>query len=85
MAGSFSEAKLMFLKNWNEYYFASFLTSSEKVRTLPVALQFFNESFSYDYIQLFSALTVVILPGIIIYTIAQDRIQQSFASSGVKG
>lgn len=76
---------LMFLTNWNEYFFASLLTSSEKVRTLPVALQFFNESFSYDYTQLFSALSIVILPGIIIYTVAQDRVQQSFASSGVKG
>lgn len=76
---------LMFLNNWNEYFFASLLTSSESVRTLPVALQFFNESFSYDYTQLFSALTLVIIPGILIYTIAQERIQQSFASSGVKG
>ena len=32
---------LMFLGNWNEYYFASLLTSSDSSRTLPVALSFF--------------------------------------------
>lgn len=75
---------LMFLANWNEYFYASLLTSSEKVRTLPVALQFFNETFSYNYTRLFAALTIVILPGIILYTIAQEKIQESFASSGIK-
>lgn len=76
---------LMFLGNWNEYYFASLLTSSPTNRTLPVALQFFNQSFSYDYTRMFAALTIVILPGIIIYMLAQEQVQSSVASSGVKG
>jgi len=76
---------LMFLTNWNEYFFASLLTTSESVRTLPVALQFFNETFAFNYTRLFAALTVIILPGILIYSIAQERVQKSFATSGVKG
>lgn len=76
---------LMFLNNWNEYFYAALLTSSDKNRTLPLALQFFNESFSYDYTKLFAALTVVVLPGIILYVFAQEQVQASVASSGVKG
>lgn len=76
---------LMFLSNWNEYYFAMLLTSSPKNRTLPLALRFFNDAFSYDYTKMFAALTIAILPGIIIYMFAQEQIQESFASSGVKG
>lgn len=76
---------LMFLNNWNEYFYASLLTSSDRSRTLPLALQFFTEAFSYDYTKLFAALTVVVLPGIIIYILAQEQVQASFASSGVKG
>lgn len=76
---------LMFLNNWNEYFYASLLTSSSEKRTLPIALQFFNEAFSYDYTKLFAALTVIVLPGIIIYAIAQERVQESVASSGIKG
>lgn len=76
---------LMFLNNWNEYFYASLLTTSDKMRTLPLALQFFTESFSYDYTKLFAALTIVVLPGIIIYIFAQEQVQESLAASGVKG
>lgn len=76
---------LMFLGNWNEYFFAALLISAEENRTLPVALQFFNQSLSYDYTKMFAALTVVVVPAIIIYCCAQEQVQQSVASSGVKG
>lgn len=76
---------LMFLGNWNEYFYAALLTSSEKNRTLPIALQFFNQSLSYDYTKMFAALTIVVLPAIILYCCAQEQVQQSVASSGVKG
>ncbi len=76
---------LMFLGNWNEYFYAMLLTASPSVRTLPLALGFFTETFSYNYTEMFAALTVVILPGIIIYTLSQEQVQQSVASSGVKG
>lgn len=76
---------LMFLNNWNEYFYAALLTSSDKNRTLPLALQFFNEAFSYDYTKLFAALTLVVLPGIILYIFAQEQVQNSVAASGVKG
>lgn len=76
---------LMFLNNWNEYFYASLLTSSDETRTLPLALQFFTESFSYDYTKLFAALTVVVLPGILLYIFAQEQVQASVAATGVKG
>ena len=76
---------LMFLNNWNEYFYASLLTSSDENRTLPLALQFFTESFSYDYTKLFAALTVVVLPGIILYIFAQEQVQASVAATGLRG
>ncbi|MBM6723814.1 MULTISPECIES: carbohydrate ABC transporter permease [Oscillospiraceae] len=76
---------LMFLNNWNEYYFASLLTVSDSQRTLPIALAFFTSEFSYNYTQLFSALAVVILPGIILYALAQEKVQASVATAGIKG
>lgn len=76
---------LMFLGNWNEYYFASLLTVSDSQRTLPIALAFFTSEFSYNYTQLFAALTIVILPGILLYALAQKQVQASVAASGIKG
>jgi len=76
---------LMFLGNWNEYYFAALLTISPRNRTLPYALAFFNEAFAYDYTRMFAALTLAILPGIIIYIFSQEQVRMSVVSSGVKG
>ena len=76
---------LMFLGNWNEYFFAMLLTTSPLSRTLPVALASFNETYSYNYTNMFAALTMAILPGIIIYAFAQDQVTSSIVASGVKG
>ncbi|MFR8428327.1 MAG: ABC transporter permease subunit [Roseburia inulinivorans] len=76
---------LMFLGNWNEYFYAALLTSSEKNRTLPVALQFFNQSLSYDYTKMFAALTLVVVPAIIVYCFwHRSRYRESVAASGIK-
>lgn len=76
---------LMFLNNWNEYFYAMLLTSSAVNRTLPLALAFFNETFSYNYTNLFAAITMALLPGIILYAIAQEQVTNSIVASGVKG
>ena len=75
---------LMFLNNWNEYFYASMLTRTEQTRTMPVALQFFNQAFSYDYTKMFAALTLVIVPGVVMYHCMQKQVQQSVAASGMK-
>jgi raffinose/stachyose/melibiose transport system permease protein len=76
---------LMFLSYWNEYFYALILTTGAANRTLPVALAFFDEAFSYNYTRMFAALTLVVLPGIIIYLLVQEQVQKSVASTGIKG
>jgi raffinose/stachyose/melibiose transport system permease protein len=76
---------LMFLNNWNEFYYANLLVTSTSNRTLPVVTILFNSMFSYNYTNTFAALTVVIIPGILIYAIAQKRMQDSIVGSAIKG
>ena len=76
---------LMFLGNWNEYFYASLLSASAATRTLPYALAFFTEAYSYNYTKMFAALTLIILPGIIIYAVSQEQVQLSITSGSVKG
>ena len=76
---------LMFLGNWNEYYFASLLTSAMENKTLPIITTLFTTQFSFDYGKTFAALTLLVVPGIVLYALAQERVQQSVAASGVKG
>ncbi len=83
--GLLTAGVLMFLANWNEFYFASLFTISSKHRTLPIMTNYFNSDFSYDYTKTFVALTLLIVPGIIIYAFAQEQISSGVASTGIKG
>lgn len=76
---------LMFLNNWNEFYYANLLVTSTQNRTLPVVTILFNSMFSYNYTNTFAALTVVVIPGILIYALAQKQVQESIVSSAIKG
>lgn len=76
---------LMFLGNWNEFYYANLLTSSMENKTLPIITTMFVTQFSYDYTKTFAALTLLIIPGIVAYAFAQEKVQQSVASTGIKG
>ncbi len=83
--GLVSAGVLMLLANWNEFYYANLLISSKANRTLPIVTILFNSMFSYNYTNTFAALTVVILPGILFYTLAQKQVQSSIVASGIKG
>lgn len=76
---------LMFLLNWNEFYYANLLVLSERNRTLPIVTILFNSMFSYNYTNTFAALTVVVIPGILIYSLASRQVQASLASTAIKG
>lgn len=78
-------AILQFLTSWNEFMFALILTKSTSVRTLPLALNYFTSQFSFNYTAMFAALTMVILPSIIIYILLQEQITSSMVEGSVKG
>lgn len=76
---------LQFLTSWNEFMFALVLTKSSKVRTLPMALNYFASQFSFNYTAMFAALTMVILPSILIYILLQEQITASMVAGSIKG
>lgn len=83
--GLITAGVLMFLANWNEFYYANLLITSTHNRTLPVITILFNSMFSYNYTNTFAALTVVVVPGVLIYALAQEQVQASLSSAAVKG
>lgn len=84
-SGLATGAILQFLTSWNEFMFALILTKSTGVRTLPLALNYFTSQFSFNYTAMFAALTMVILPSIIIYVLLQEQITTSMVEGSVKG
>ena len=83
--GMASAAVLAFLESWNEFTFALILTSSVSTRTLPLSLSYFTAQFSFNYTALFAAITIAVIPSIVIFAVFQEQVNQSLVSGSVKG
>ena len=76
---------LMFLNNWNEYYFASILLKSKEHMTLPALLGQFTTAYSKNLNGMFSAIIVIVLPTIIIFCLLSETFVKSLTAGAVKG
>ena len=83
--GLASAAVLAFLGSWNEFTFALLLTSSTSTRTLPLSLNYFTSQFSFNYTAMFAAITIAVLPSIIVFSIFQEQVCSSLTAGSVKG
>jgi len=85
--GVFTTAILVFIFCWNDFLFAVSLTSTERSRTVPVALSFFTgESQFEDPTGAIAAAAVVITVPIILFVLLfQRRIVSGLTSGAVKG
>lgn len=83
-AGLASAGVMAFLNSWNEFTFALVLTKSAHVRTLPLSLSYFTSQFSFNYTALFSAITMAVLPSILVFAIFQEQVSQSLVMGAVK-
>ena len=83
--GLASAAVLAFLGSWNEFTFALLLTSSTSTRTLPLSLSYFTSQFSFNYTAMFAAITIAVLPSIIVFSLFQEQVCSSLTAGSVKG
>ncbi len=84
-SGMASAGVLAFLNSWNEFTFALVLTKSLNVRTLPLSLSYFTSQFSFNYTALFAAITMAVLPSIVVFAVFQEQVSQSLVVGAVKG
>ena len=83
--GLASAAVLAFLEGWNEFTFALLLTSSANTRTLPLSLSYFTSQFSFNYTAMFAAITIAVVPSILVFTVFQEQVNSSITAGSVKG
>ena len=83
--GISSAAILVFLNNWNEFYFASLLLQDREVMTLPALLGQFRTAYSQDLNGMFSAIIVMVIPTIILFSCTSEIFVSSLTSGGGKG
>ena len=70
---------------WNEFSFAYTLTQSPKNRTLPLAVWDFQGQYSMNTPMIMAVLTLTVLPMIILFIIAQDKLVKGMTAGAVKG
>ncbi|XCB29802.1 carbohydrate ABC transporter permease [Arcanobacterium hippocoleae] len=76
---------LVFLNNWNEFYFASILLKSADKMTIPALLGQFKTAYATNYNGMFSAIVVAVLPTIILFFLVSDSFIKSLTAGAVKG
>jgi len=82
--GLTSAGVLSFLYCWNEFTFALILTSSQKVRTIPLSFSYFVSQFSKNYTAMFAAITIAVLPSIMVFAIYQEQVINSMVAGALK-
>jgi multiple sugar transport system permease protein len=85
--GVFTSAILVFIFAWNDFLFATSLTSTNRARTVPAAIAFFTGSSQFDFPagSIAAASVVVTIPIIIMVLVFQRRIVAGLTSGAVKG
>ena len=83
--GIVTAATFEFLTCWNEFVFANLIVSSEKLRTIQVGIRYFTNQFSTDYVSMYAAIVISIVPSIIGYILFQEQIIAGMTSGAVKG
>lgn len=70
---------------WNEFSFAYTLTQSPKNRTLPLAVWDFQGQYAMNTPMIMAVLTMTVLPMIILFIFAQDKLVKGMTAGAVKG
>lgn len=78
-------AMLQFINIWNEFYFALMLTSGDRARTVPIALNYYMGTFANNYSALFAAVVLTVSPTILLFILLQKQVMESLTAGAVKG
>jgi len=72
------------LSAWNEFLLALLYIQDDALKTIPTGLLAFSSRYVTDYSLLFSALSIVTLPMIIIYVVFNRQIVEGLTAGSVK-
>lgn len=73
------------LARWKAVLWPLIITSSEELRPVQVAMLYFRSEEGPNFHYLMAAATLVALPGVVLYLLAQRHFTEGLASAGVKG
>lgn len=76
---------LSFLHAWNDFSFALVFINKTGLKTLPLAIANFADGYQTDYGLTLAAMTLSVIPTIILYLIFQEQVMKGMTAGAVKG
>lgn len=73
-----------FLNVWNDFFFPLIFIRSEDLRTVPLGVSTFFGEYSNDWALLFAALSISIVPVIIVYLLASKQFISGLTAGAIK-
>lgn len=83
--GLAASAVVVFVYVWNEFIIALTMTASDNMRLIPVGLYYYISAFGVEWGKLMAAVSIALLPAIILFVILQRRFIQGLTSGATKG
>ncbi len=74
-----------FINAWNEFFLALIFIRNQDLMTLPLGLQSFFYQYRTDYIHLFAALVMSIVPIVVVYVAMQRQFIAGLTAGAVRG
>lgn len=78
-------AVFLFIWNWSDFLSPLVLLNTPEQYTLPVGLALLNDARSTDWERLMAGNVVSLVPLLVVYILAQKRIVEGIATTGLKG
>ncbi|MCK4533557.1 carbohydrate ABC transporter permease [bacterium] len=78
-------ATFTFIWNWGNFIWPLVITNSEKMKTLPIGLSYFQDLHSTEWTLLMAASLIVLVPALIVFIFNQRFFTRGIALTGMKG
>ena len=65
--------------------YANLLTSSPQNKTIQIGIRYFTNQFTTDYVSMYAAIIIAIVPSVLGYALFQKQIISGMTSGAVKG
>jgi len=85
LPGLATAGTFQFILCWNEFIYAMLLTSSTDIRTIQFGISYFTNQFFSDYVGMFAAVVISIIPSITVFILFQERVINGLTAGSVKG
>lgn len=83
--GLFVTGLMTFVGNWNELLLSMVFISDKMKKTIPVTLSYFVGPYKTNYVQMFAAILISIIPTIVVYCCFSNKIVAGLTEGAVKG